>query len=399
MAANPPIWTANRWRKFAVVAGLWTLLAFVSAGELYVSQIAWDKPIHFSLAVRRSLEEWYLWALLTPIILWLSRRFPLERLKLRRWLGAHFAGALGVSVIYMLAYSAVMNGQKSIDGTTFEFVKVFKKMFFYHLEVDMIIYWLIVAVHQGAHYYRQNRERELQAAELSAELVQSRLEALRMQLNPHFLFNTLHAISALIYENPEAADRIVARLSELLRVSLEQSDSHEVPLEEELAFLGRYLEIEQTRFQDRLVVEMQIEPGLEKMLVPSLILQPLVENAVRHGIEPREEPGRVIVSARRKDGRLELKVTDNGPGLPENSPVPSREGVGLSNSRSRLTHLYGADHQFILQSAPGGGLAVTLLIPCRGESDQKKSMAPTTPVAGKFSINTNPASAPVTGSA
>src|SRR2546423_12618031 len=164
-------------------------------------------------------------------------------------------------------------------------------------------------------YYRRYRERELHTAELQRELVEARLEALRMQLNPHFLFNTLHAVSALIHENPEGADRVVARLSELLRLSLDQSKPQEVPLHEEMAFLDRYLEIEQTRFADRLKVERQVPPDVERALVPYLILQPLVENAIRHGIEPREDRGNIIIAARRSDGMLQLRITDNGAGL------------------------------------------------------------------------------------
>jgi LytS/YehU family sensor histidine kinase len=227
----------------------------------------------------------------------------------------------------------------------------------------------------GWHYHQRNRERELQASALATELVRTRLDVLRMQLNPHFLFNTLHTISALIHESPEDADRIVARLSELLRVSLEQSDTQEVPLREELAFLERYLEIEQTRFQDRLAIEMEIDAGLDDVLVPSLILQPLVENAVRHGIEPRENTGRITIAARRLEAMLELKVSDNGPGLSETEMAPRREGVGLSNTRSRLLHLYGAKQQFELTPAPGGGLEARLLIPCRTEAGECKPKA------------------------
>src|SRR5438094_89915 len=254
-----------------------------------------------------------------------------------------------------------------MDGTTFEFRSVFRKLVLFYCNVPLVIYWVIVMAHQGWHYYQRSRERELQASALATELVRTRLEVLRMQLNPHFLFNTLHAISALIHEQPDDADRIVARLSELLRVSLEQTDAQEVPLRQELAFLERYLEIEHTRFQDRLAVEMEVETGLDDGLVPSLILQPLVENAIRHGIEPREDTGRVKVTARRLEGMLELKVSDNGPGLPETEVALCREGVGLSNTRSRLAHLYGAKHQLELTPAAGGGLEVKLLLPCRTE--------------------------------
>jgi LytS/YehU family sensor histidine kinase len=260
-----------------------------------------------------------------------------------------------------------------MDGSTFEFGNVFKKLVIFYFHVTLVIYWAIVLAHLSWGYYQRGRERELQASALATELVRTRLEVLRMQLNPHFLFNTLHTISALIHENPEDADRIVARLSELLRVSLEQSDTQEVPLRQELSFLERYLQIEQTRFQDRLAVEMEVEPGLDHVLVPSLILQPLVENAIRHGIEPREDTGRVKIAARRLDGMLELKVSDNGPGLPESEIAPNREGVGLSNTRSRLSHLYGANHRFDLTPASGGGLEARLLIPFRTEAGECKS--------------------------
>jgi two-component system, LytTR family, sensor kinase len=189
-----------------------------------------------------------------------------------------------------------------------------------------------------------------------------------MQLNPHFLFNTLHAVSALIHEDPEAADRVVARLSELLRLSLDQTKPQQVPLHEELVFLDRYLEIEQTRFSDRLKVEKQVSPDVERALVPYLILQPLVENAIRHGIEPREDQGKVIISACRSNGMLQLRITDNGAGLVEQDDAGAREGIGLSNTRSRLKHLYGEDYRLELTSAAGGGLEARIDIPYRTEA-------------------------------
>src|SRR5437763_1958090 len=198
--------------------------------------------------------------------------------------------------------------------------------------MNLMIYWLVVLAHSGWHYYRHYREHEVVTAELQRELVEAKLEALRMQLNPHFLFNTLHAVSALIHEQPEAADRVVARLSELLRLSLDQSRPQEVPLCEELNFLDRYLEIEQTRFADRLQIEKDIEPRAAAALVPYLILQPLVENAVRHGIEPREDAGRLRISARCSDGTLQLRVGDDGAGFAREAGAPAREGIGLSNT-------------------------------------------------------------------
>src|SRR5436309_689158 len=366
---NSHVFMQSRRRKYGLIFVIWTLVVIVEAAQYYASQFVEKRPFPLGLAIRRACEEWYPWAFLTVGILWVARRCNLEREGLKRWILGHLGTCVLVSLVYFTVYAWLLSGQKSVmDGSTFEFGNVFKKLVIFYLHVVLVIYWVIVLSHQSWGYYQRSRERERQASALATELVRTRLEVLRMQLNPHFLFNTLHTISALIHENPDDADRIVARLSELLRVSLEQSDSQEVPLRQELTFLERYLQIEQTRFQDRLAVEMEIESGLDNVLVPSLILQPLVENAIRHGIEPREDTGRVRIVARRLNGMLELTVSDNGPGLPEIEVASHPEGVGLSNTRSRLSHLYGANHQFQLTPAPGGGLEVTLLIPCRTET-------------------------------
>src|SRR5436190_3273817 len=363
----------SRRRKYGLILVIWTLVVIVEAAQYYASHFVEKRPFPLGLAIRRACEEWYPWAFLPVAILWVARRCNLEREGLKRWLLGHLGAYVLVSLVYFTVYAWFLSGQTSVmDGSTFEFGNVFKKLVIFYFHVTLVIYWAIVLAHLSWGYYQRSLERELQASALATELVRTRLEVLRMQLNPHFLFNTLHTISALIHENPEDADRIVARLSELLRVSLEQSDTQEVPLRQELSFLERYLEIEQTRFQERLAVERQIEPGLENALVPSLILQPLVENAIRHGVEPREDAGRVKIAARRLDGMLELKVSDNGPGLPEAEAAPRREGVGLSNTRSRLSHLYGANHRFELTPASGGGLEVRLLIPCRTEAGECK---------------------------
>jgi two-component system, LytTR family, sensor kinase len=371
---NVQIFMQSRWRKGGLIFGIWTLVVIVEAAQYYASQFVEHHTFPLGLAIRRAAEEWYPWAVLTLAVLWVARRCKLEREGVKRWIMVHGATSALVSLVYFTIYAWFLNGQKSVmDGTTFVFGNVFKKLLVYYFHVALVIYWAIVLAYESWRYYQRSRERELQSAALATELARTRLDVLRMQLNPHFLFNTLHTISALIHDSPDDADRIVARLSELLRVSLDQSDTHEVPLQQELAFLERYLEIEQTRFQDRLAVEMQVEPGLEKLLVPSLILQPLVENAIRHGIEPREDLGRVNICARRLDGMLELKVSDNGPGLTDTDAATRREGVGLSNTRSRLAHLYGAHHRFELTPAAGGGLEARLLIPCRTEARESKA--------------------------
>ena len=228
---------------------------------------------------------------------------------------------------------------------------------------NLLIYWVIVTVGHALGYYRKYHERELRAAELEKRLTEAKLQALQMQLNPHFLFNTLNAISSLMHKDVEAADRMIVRLSDLLRLALERTDAQEVPLREELAFLDRYVEIEMIRFGKRLTVHKDIGPDILDALVPNLILQPLVENAIRHGIEPRAKPGRIELRARLENGMLQMQVTDNGAGLPENESP--EEGIGLSNTRARLQQLYGDAHHFELGKAAGGGTIVSLRIPIR----------------------------------
>jgi LytS/YehU family sensor histidine kinase len=186
-----------------------------------------------------------------------------------------------------------------------------------------------------------------------------------MQVNPHFLFNSLNTIAALVHEQPEAADRMITQLSELLRVSLDNTDFHEIPLEQELGIVERYLELERARFGDRLRVQIRTDDGAARALVPSLILQPLVENSIRHGVEARDAGAEIQVDARRSGDDLELTVRDNGPGLKLEAQAQPREGIGLSNTRSRLAHLYGVRQRLELAPAVGGGLEVRLRIPYR----------------------------------
>jgi two-component system, LytTR family, sensor kinase len=237
------------------------------------------------------------------------------------------------------------------------------------------VYWVVVTALHAIDYYRKFHERELRAADLEKRLSQARLQALQMQLNPHFLFNTLHSISTLMHRDVEAADRMIARLSDLLRLALDSTEAQEVPLRQELAFVDRYLEIERIRFSDRLNVQKTIAPDTLNALVPNLILQPLVENALRHGIAPQSRRGRIDLRAQREHDTLELQVSDNGVGVPELNSL--EEGVGLSNTRARLQQLYGKRHVFELRHAEQGGLVVTLRLPFRtGTEETCQPLAP-----------------------
>jgi two-component system LytT family sensor kinase len=224
-----------------------------------------------------------------------------------------------------------------------------------------LIYWGIVIAQHAFGYYWKLHEREIQTAELETRLTGARLQALQMQLNPHFLFNTLNAISSLMHKDVEAADRMIAQLSDLLRYTLESTGEQEVSLRQELDFLDRYLQIQQARFGDRLTVNRKIALETLDGRVPNLILQPLVENALQHGIAPHARSGRIELRAQRQGDRLQLEVQDNGGGLSKQKP--SREGVGLANTRARLQQLYGANQCLELADAEGGGVVVRVSVP------------------------------------
>jgi signal transduction histidine kinase len=360
----------TRARGYWILAGfffaLCTLLAALSIFQSYVCDLdSAHQASAFGSLLRQELKDWYAIGFLSLGVVWFSCRNPLQAGHAKRWVAIHFGSAAVFGFLYAVLTSWLVAGEPSVmhPGRILTFSYLMRTYWAHYALMFLVVYWLVVFGHLGWHYYQHYREHQVETAQLQRALVEARLDALRMQLNPHFLFNTLHAISALIHDNPQAADRVVARLSELLRLTLDQSKPQEVPLCEEMAFLERYLEIEQTRFAERLKVEKDINPETQQALVPYLILQPLVENAIRHGIEPREDLGVLKISAARKNGRLELRVCDNGQGFSVKPNVDTQQGIGLSNTRSRLQHLYGEKCQLELASAQGGGLEARMEIP------------------------------------
>ena len=335
---------------FAVMG--WTAVAVFFSTQTYLSYKYSGGQADLWLVLKMNLIEWYVWGLLAPGIIWLGRRFPLERGRWGPSLTIHFVAGVGVSLL-----------KWSLNNLLRHYLLGFPKgmSLIYVFHQNLVTYWIVVAATQGYLYYSRYREGELRTAQLSAQLAQAQLQALRMQLHPHFLFNTLNAISTLVHKDPEVADRMIARLSDLLRLTLENMGVQEVRLAQELEFLERYLEIERMRFPDRLQVRMHIAPQTLDARAPYLILQPLVENAIRHGIAPRSTPGTVEIRADCKNDKLILEVRDDGPGIsPSRTP---KDGVGISSTRARLQGLYGAAHQLELRNAPEGGLVVTLVMP------------------------------------
>jgi len=363
------------------IFGLCTVLAGISVLQAYVCDMGLGQPVPLGPLCRQEFKDWYSIGLVSLGVIWFSRGHLPEPGHTGRWVAIHAAATFVFAGIYSVLTSWLVAGESSVmhPGQVLTFSYLIRTYWLHYAVVYLVMYWLVVFGHLGWHYYNRFREREVETARLQQELVEARLDALRMQLNPHFVFNTLHAISALIHENPDAADRIVARLSELLCLSLDQTKPQKVPLSEEMAFLDRYLEIQQTRFAERLRIEKDISAEAQEALVPYLILQPLVENAIRHGIEPREDLGLLQIRAFCCDGRLELCVRDNGDGLSENGEMTNREGIGLSNTRSRLRQLYGDNFKLELISPENEGLEARLSLPlgiCLGSSLDSIGLSP-----------------------
>ena len=346
----------TRWAKWLLGFVFWTFLGLSFAGRYYILLSSAGLYVTWKEAVTSSLGDWYVFALLSIPVMELARRFGLEEGRWKRSLAVHVVG----SVLFSLSFMALRAELATWEGGA-GFQEAFKNLLVKTWHFNLLIYWVILVARYAIEYYRKYRERELAALDLEKSLAQAKLQALQMQLNPHFLFNTLHSISSLMHQDVEAADRMIVRLSDLLRAALEGSDTQEVELQQELEFLKRYLEIEQTRLGSRLTVKMDIAPETLRARVPNLILQPLVENAIKHGIEPRARPGRIELRAERHNGTLALEVRDNGRGLPEGKVV--EEGVGLSNTRARLRGLYGDAHRFDLKPVEGGGLLIQVSIP------------------------------------
>ena len=312
------------------------------------------------------LPYWFLWAALAPVIFRLARRYPVDR---ERWFGhslIHIAACLVLAFVHRAVYLVLgWLLHVAVYQQFTSIAELYRSDLFFNLPNGFLSYATFMLISQGVDYYRRYQREELRASRLQAELAQAQLQALKMQLQPHFLFNTLNSISALLDEDVEAADRMVARLGDFLRLTLENSGAQQIALQEELEFLRGSLEIERVRFHDRLTVRMEIEPETLDARVPNLILQPIVENAIHHGITACATAGRIEIRARRLHETLCLQVKDNGPGLASSleSGGKLRGGVGLSNTRARLEHLYGAAHRFELNDAAEGGLQVTLEIP------------------------------------
>jgi len=340
----------SRWVFWLAVFAGWTLLVIVFAVSSSLTYTLNYQPPRWGYTLTMAATEWYVWAAMTPFVAWLARRFHFSR----QWWRVLVLAAAGVPVaIIKVTLTRVLRGVTD-DGETYFQIN--------DLAVQYVIYWAIVLTTHVWLYYRRAQARELQTSQLEALLAQTRLQMLSMQLQPHFLFNTLNTIAELVHQQPEAAERMIGDLSHLLRETLHAGLVDRVPLSQELALLDRYVEIQRARFGDRLRVTTIADEAARSAMVPSLLLQPLVENAIKHGIGARAGAGHIEIVARSDGDRLLIEIRDDGRGI--GSGV-TREGVGLGNCRSRLQTLYGAGKcDLLIANRDGGGAIVRIAMPC-----------------------------------
>ncbi len=395
---------------WALILALWTLLVLAFTGALvFVRGLDWPDALNISL------HNWYPWLFLAPAVAWLGFKFPFERNKLRTSIPMHVLGCALAAVVMALSvgppqmrpggpmpggantpprlegqprapFRGPPGGRPPLDtepgvwplergmpqpgfGPRRDRVPLsprnqFLNVLMFHGQMSVPVYWVIVSIVQALRFYQRSQERERRAAELESRLAQAKLQALRAQLQPHFLFNTLNAISMLVHKDANAADEMIASLSDLLRASLNTTET-EISLAREIELVNKYVAIQQVRFADRLRVEKHLEAAALEARVPALILQPLVENAIRHGLEPKTGPGLLEIRASREDDCVRITVRDNGVGAKN----PGGDaGIGLGNTRDRLRELYGERAQLVLSSGSQGGFTAELLIPTRRET-------------------------------
>jgi two-component system, LytTR family, sensor kinase len=346
--------------RVAVLLGGWCAVVLFTTSQLTLTYTAAGGPPYWQMTLRSSALQWLPWLVMAPLVIAFARRTPLRGAHRLRQVGIHLAATIAVAAIVVALTFAV----RALDGNPI--TRSYRAEYLRSIHSIAVVYWLLIAGSEVADSLRRTRERERHVAGLEIQLAEARLAALQAQLHPHFLFNTLHAISSLIHEAPDAAEDMLTTLSDLLRMTLGRGNQREVALRDDVGFLERYLEIHKMRLGDRLQVTVDIAADTADLLVPSFVIQPLVENAIRYAIAPRSGGGRLEVRAERTGETLRLTVADDGPGL---SGTAAREsggwGIGLDNMRARLAQLYGDRFRLTVGDRPGGGAAVSIAIPAR----------------------------------
>lgn len=346
--------------RAAVLLGVWCAVVLFTTSQLTLTYTASGGPAYWQMTLRSSALQWLPWLFIAPFVIAFARRTPLR--------GAHRLRHVGINLVATIAVAAIVVAftfaVRALAGDPI--ARSYRAEYLRSVHSIAVVYWLLVAGSDVADSLRRTRERERHVAGLEIQLAEARLTALQAQLHPHFLFNTLHAISSLVHESPDAAEDMLTALSDLLRMTLGRGNQREVALRDEVGFLERYLEIHKMRLGDRLQVTLDIAADTADLLVPSFVIQPLVENAIRYAIAPRSGGGRLEVCAQQTGEMLQLTVADDGPGL---SGTAARDGsgwgIGLDNTRARLAQLYGDRFRLTVGDRPGGGAAVSIAFPAR----------------------------------
>lgn len=361
--------------KATLLFAIFTTYGLLSAWQIHYFYSFSKDPMSWPDSIRYEMTYAWIWGACSPAVLWLSNRFRIERDHRARHLLVH----AGVMTVFVALTKTLFELVSSHDSAFVHFTwgKLLRSIDM-STDTGVFLYCMIVLVEHSFVYYKRYRNGLINAGRLQTELARAQLQALKMQLHPHFLFNTLHTITALVHEDPDRAERMIARLSELLRLFLANSTIHEVPLGEELRILDLYLDIERTRFEDRLTVHCDVPAELRDAMVPNLVLQPLVENAIRHGVGKKSSPGWISIAAEKHGQTLLLRVTDNGEGLRaeglnrETGRRPD-SGKGLAITRGRLESLYGSDQSLVLRNVQSGGAEARITMPFRKHGETPRA--------------------------
>ncbi|WP_407351201.1 sensor histidine kinase [Luteimonas sp. R10] len=353
--------------------GLWLLVVFVFAAQGVVHDAINGHLWPPGAYLRWSMIQWGTWAALAPLVFRIAARHPIQPPRRLRALGTHLVASAGVTLLALVIGAMVSNAFEPSSAAE-QFLQFVSK----HAATGLLTYWALLAIQQAMHFLAEKTRREVEASRLATELAQSRLQALKSQMQPHFLFNTLHAIATLLDEDKLSAEDMLLRLSDLLRAFLEDYDGQEISLRQELTLLELYLGIQRVRFKDRLTTRIYIAPDTLDCAVPSLILQPIVENAIRHGIGQRVGDDCIEIESRREDDALCLEVRNRNSSLAAGTADPTGHGIGLSNTRLRLRELYGGAAEVRLDMIWPEGVACRIRVPFREleEPDDAPEFAP-----------------------
>jgi two-component system, LytTR family, sensor kinase len=346
------------WQIALLIFVSYTILFIIQIPQVYIynTQNPQASPGDVWVSIARLAWGVYLWAFITPFVLWFGYILPIKREVMWRNLFFHLLLSIISGIIQHYGYGIGLFALNLSSAEAFRANLISLTILFNFISSSVVRYAAIIAIQQAYLHFRESQERAFR-------LQQAELEVLKMQLHPHFFFNTLNAISALMYRSPKDADRMITQLGDLFRVALKKDKAQEVTLKEELEFLQAFLQIHQTLMGRRLQVEWKIDPETLDALVPNLILQPLAENAIQHGLAPLEEGGQITICAARQNGKLLLQISDNGLGFVSDSKNDN-SGIGLSNVRARLENLYGDAQRFSIDGGSnGGGATVKIEIP------------------------------------